>query len=135
MAAWSARAPLAAATSTAGLSKAALVPGQAYAAALSPTPDVAYPSSPEKAGDVASWGGLFYLRVETAGVYAVALGSAAWIDVLKDGAALRSVGHGHGPACSSVRKIVSFDLTPGDHVVQISGAGDAALTILVARKS
>ena len=62
-----------------------------------------------------------------ASTYAIALDQAAWLDVLpldpagNVGAALRSVGHGHGPACSTIRKIVRFDLAPGTYALQLSG--------------
>ncbi|NGM50568.1 homogentisate 1,2-dioxygenase [Caulobacter sp. 602-2] len=134
LAAWSAKVPLAAATSADGLSKAVLVPGKAYAAALAATPDVAYAVQPEKPGGTVSKGGLFSLKVETAGSYVIALGTGAWIDVLKDGAAQRSTAHGRGPACSTVRKMVTFDLPPGDYVIQISANAQAELPIMVARK-
>lgn len=134
LAAWPAKVPLAAALSAEGLSKAALVPGQAYTAALAPTPDVTYVVQPEKPGGTVSKGGLFSLKVETAGSYVIALGAGAWIDLLKDGQAQRSTAHGRGPACSTVRKMVTFDLTPGDYVVQISANAEASLPILVSRK-
>lgn len=134
LAAWSAKSPLAAATSVADLPKALLAPGQAYVAALSPTLEVAYAVQPEKPGGTVSKGGLFSLKVETAGSYVIALGTGAWIDVLKDGAAQRSTAHGRGPACSTVRKMVTFDLSPGDYVIQISANAQAELPIMVARK-
>ncbi|PVM87404.1 homogentisate 1,2-dioxygenase [Caulobacter endophyticus] len=134
LAAWGTKAPLAAATSVVSLPKAALAPGQAYTATLSPTPDVAYAVQPEKPGGTVSKGGLFSLKVETAGSYVIALGTGAWIDVLKDGAAQRSTAHGRGPACSTVRKMVTFDLTPGDYLIQISANAQAELPIMVARK-
>ncbi|MEH0197007.1 homogentisate 1,2-dioxygenase [Caulobacter sp. CCNWLY153] len=134
LAGWTAKSPLTAATSVADLPKAVLAPGLAYAAALSPTPEVAYAVQPEKPGGTVSKGGLFSLKVETAGSYVIALGTGAWIDVLKDGAAQRSIAHGRGPACSTVRKMVTFDLAPGDYLIQISANAQAELPIMVARK-
>lgn len=134
LAGWTAKAPLAAATAEAGLAKAALAPGQAYLATLAPTPSVTYPVQPEKPGGSVSHGGLFGVTVDAAGTYVIALGSGAWIDVLKDGAAVMSVSHGRGPACSTLRKMVAFDLTPGRYLVQISANGAAELPIMVARK-
>ncbi|AYV46964.1 homogentisate 1,2-dioxygenase [Caulobacter flavus] len=134
LAAWVKKAPLTAATSAAGLPDAMLTPGQAYAAALSPTPEIAYAVQPEKPGGTVSKGGLFSLKVEAAGSYVIALGTGAWIDVLKDGATQRSTAHGRGAACSTVRKMVTFDLAPGDYVIQISANAQAELPIMVARK-
>jgi hypothetical protein len=74
-------------------------------------------------------------KVETAGVYGVALDQGGWIDVLpgtEGGAALTSVKHGHGPECSSIRKIVRFQLTPGIYRLYISGLPGAKVkTMLV----
>ncbi|MDG2534780.1 hypothetical protein P6144_14045 [Sphingomonas sp. HITSZ_GF] len=63
-------------------------------------------------------------KVESAGVYGVALDQGGWIDVLsgvEGGAALTSVKHGHGPECSTIRKIVRFDLKPGVYRLYVSG--------------
>lgn len=134
LAGWADKATLPAAISAAGLSKAALVPGKAYAATLAPTPDVAYVTQPEKPGGTVSKGGLFSLTIDKPGAYVIALGTGAWIDVLKDGAGARSIAHGRGPACTTLRKMVTFDLTPGAYVVQISANAEATLPIMVAAK-
>ncbi|USQ96378.1 homogentisate 1,2-dioxygenase [Caulobacter sp. RL271] len=134
LAGWTDKVPLAAATSVAGLSKAALAPGRAYLATLAPTPEVAYATQPEKPGGTVSKGGLFSLTIDKPGAYVIALGTGAWIDVLKDGAAARSTAHGRGPACTTLRKMVTFDLMPGAYVVQISANAETSLPIMVAAK-
>lgn len=131
---WTAKVPLAAATGVEGLAKAALTPGQAYLATLPSTLAVTYGVQPEKPGGSVSHGGLFDLTVPTAGTYVIALGTAAWIDLLQDGAPVRSASHGRGPACSTLRKMVAFDLRPGRYVVQISANGPAELPIMVAAR-
>lgn len=110
-----------------------LTPGVAVAARLPSTRDVRYPVRPEKPGGSVSHGGLFAFTVATPGRYRVALGSAAWIDVLADGRPAPSVAHGHGPDCTGIRKMVDFDLVPGRHVLQIAGNGSAVLTLMVAK--
>jgi len=63
-------------------------------------------------------------RIESAGNYGVAIDQGGWIDVLpgtEGGTALESVKHGHGPDCSTIRKIVRFDLKPGVYRLYISG--------------
>lgn len=53
-------------------------------------------------------------KIEKAGRYGVALDQGGWIDVAPiNGKSLESVQHGHGPDCSTIRKIVRFDLQPG----------------------
>jgi hypothetical protein len=123
LAGWTDRAPAA--------QGATLVPGRAVDAALRPTAEVAYSVAPEKPGAPGTYGGVFPVRIETAGAYRVVLGGRAWIDLLEDGRPAASTGHGHGPGCTSAVKIVAFRLQPGDHVLQVSGAPGAALPVMV----
>lgn len=134
LAAWTAQTPLAAATSSAGLAKAALTPGKAVSANLAQTPDVHFVTQPEKPGGTVSHGGMFELRIDKPGTYVIGLGSGAWIDVLKDGKAQMSSAHSRGPDCSTLRKMVDFPLEPGRYVLQISANADAKLPILLARR-
>ncbi|THD58175.1 MAG: homogentisate 1,2-dioxygenase [Phenylobacterium sp.] len=131
---WTAQTPLAAAVSAASLSQAQLTPGKSVVARLSPTADVDFAVPPEKPADPASHSGLFDVKIEQPGTYVVGLGAGAWIDVLKDGKALSSIGHDHGPACSTLRKMVEFPLQPGRYLLQVSGAPDAKLSILVTKR-
>jgi len=134
LATWTAKKDLTAAKGVADLDTAVLTPGQAFVAALAPTPEVTYIVQPEKPGGTVSKGGLFAIDVPAAATYVIALGTGAWIDVLKGDAAQRSTGHGRGPACTTLRKMVTFDLQPGRYVVQISANAEASLPIMVAAK-
>lgn len=63
-------------------------------------------------------------RIETAGRYGIALDQRGWIDVVpgvSGGEALKSTQHGHGPDCSSIRKIVRYDLQPGVYRLYVTG--------------
>ena len=134
LAGWTAQTPLAAATSAATLGKATLTPGKAVTADLPQTPEVHYVTQPEKPGGTVSHGGMFGLKIDKAGTYVIALGSGAWIDVLKDGKPLASTAHARGPDCSTLRKMVDFPLEPGRYVLQVSANADAKLPILLARR-
>ena len=57
----------------------------------------------------------------------------AWVDVVRAGRALASSAHGHGPACTGIRKIVDFRLQPGRYVLQVSGGTSASVPVLIAR--
>ncbi|MEK9213173.1 homogentisate 1,2-dioxygenase [Sphingomonas sp. 2378] len=131
MASWAAPRSLDAGRTAAGA--AVLTPGAAVMARLSSTPDVRYVVRPEKPGGSVSHGGLFTFTVATPGRYRIALGSAAWIDVLADGKPATSVAHGHGPACTGIRKMVDFDLGAGRYVLQVAGNGTAALPLMVTK--
>ena len=73
------------------------------------------------------------LSITAPGRYQVSLSSDAWLDMLKDGAAQRSVAHAPGPKCSPIRKTVIFSLRPGSYVLQISANADPAVTVMVTR--
>jgi hypothetical protein len=130
-AAWAAKSDVNAAGAAADLPKAELVPGKAITAHLMPTRQVAYVVQPEKPGGSVSKGGMFEVKIDTAGVYRFASGSGAWLDVLKDGKILESVNHMGGPACTGIRKMVDFPLEPGRYVLQISANADDTLPFLV----
>ncbi|WP_294320753.1 homogentisate 1,2-dioxygenase [uncultured Sphingomonas sp.] len=103
----------------------------AVRATLLPITGVTYAVPPAKPGAATSHGGLFAFDVARAGRYRVALGSPAWIDVLRGTMPVASVTHGHGPSCSTIRKMVDFDLKPGRHLLQIAGSEPAAVTLMV----
>jgi hypothetical protein len=107
--------------------------GKGYEASLAKKADVTFIVEPEKPGGSVSYSGLFSFTVETAGDYTVALGSAAWIDVLEDGKALEPSSFGHGPACTTIRKMVVFAMKPGLHVLQVAGNGADTLKLMVAK--
>lgn len=71
------------------------------------------------------------ITVTAPGTYEFALGSAAWIDVAKDGVVLTSASHGHGPACSGIRKIVGFALQPGTYDVRLSRSDSDTVQVMV----
>lgn len=81
--------------------------------------------------------------IRAAGRYAVAVGGARsalrplWLDIVgRDGKPLTSVGHGHGPTCSGITKIVEFDLTPGRYTLIASElpSADQRVRVLLVRK-
>ena len=72
-----------------------------------------------RAGGAASVG----FQIGRSGTYAIVLDQSAWIDVVPDGAIkpLDSSAHRHGPQCSTIHKIVRFNLTPGSYRLYVSG--------------
>jgi hypothetical protein len=131
---WTGGAALASATGAADTAKAALTLGKGYEAALLKTPQISYPVRPEKPGGSVSNGGLFEFTIPAAGNYTVAQSTPAWIDVIEDGKALSPSTFGHGPECTSIRKMVVFPMKAGKHTLQISGNGAATMKIMVAKK-
>jgi hypothetical protein len=74
------------------------------------------------------------LVIVEVGTYGIAIDQGAWIDVARDGATLTSNGHGHGPACSSIRKIVDFQLRPGRYTITLSRTQAPSVRLLVIRR-
>lgn len=109
--------------------------GKGYEAKLAKKADVVFVVEPEMPGGSVSYSGLFSFTVETASDYTVALGAAAWIDVLEDGKALEPLKFGHGPACTTIRKMVTYPMNPGVHVLQVAGNGADKLKLMVAKTS
>ncbi len=129
---WTTTVPVTGATKAADQPEIAI--GKAYAASLQPTAQMEYSIPLGKTPKEGSFGGLFMLTIEKAGVYSIALDQAAWIDVVKDEQSVQSASHGHGPDCSTIRKFVDFQLIPGHYTIQISAADKQALTIEVVAK-
>lgn len=77
---------------------------------------------------------LIGFKVETAGRYGVALDQRGWIDVLpgaSGGETLKSAAHGHGPKCSTIRKIVRFDLQPGLYRLYLTGLDKPSARVML----
>ena len=133
LAGWQGRTAIASASNVAGAGAATIVPGKGADVALHPTPDVTYPVRPAHPGGSVSKGGIVAFRITDGGTYRVAIGSGAWIDVVREGQAVTSTAHSPGPPCSGIRKMVDFALTPGAYVLEIAGNGTSALPVLVTR--
>ena len=99
---------------------------------LSDSPVFPYP--PARPAQPGTRGATMALRIETAGRYLVAVDSAAWIDLISTGGeAARPAQFGHGPQCSGIRKLLRFDLAPGDYVLQFSNVAAPTLRLMVSR--
>lgn len=117
-----------------GMTADAIAVGKNIALALQPAGDVTFPVPLERKPAPGTFGGVYHVTVAAAGTYRVVLQNGAWIDLVRDGKALTSVGHMEGMPCSGIRKIVDFDLQPGTYTVQLSNAKTAQMRILIATK-
>jgi hypothetical protein len=108
--------------------------GQATGLMLDPADKVTFALKPDRPVKADSFGGVYQFTVATAGTYRIALAAGAWIDVVRDGKSLASVAHTEGPACSGIRKIVDFALTPGSYTLQFSSAMKAPMRVLIVPK-
>ncbi|MEG3150030.1 homogentisate 1,2-dioxygenase [Sphingomonas sp. ZT3P38] len=133
LAGWASPSPVVAATTAADLPRAIVTIGRRADLALSPSAKIVFAVAPGKAPAATTNSGMAGFTVAAAGTYRVALGTAAWITIAKDGAVLQSVAHKHGLGCAGVRKMVDFTLTPGAYVLQIEGAPATVAAVLIAR--
>ena len=107
--------------------------GHAYKVQYAPIATVQYPVALKKVVPN-SFGGLFMLTIDKTGIYTVALDGDGWIGMVKDGQELRSASHAHGPDCSTIHKLVDFQLDPGHYTLQISNtAKDSGVVEVVAK--
>jgi len=107
--------------------------GEAVRLSLRPDGEVAYLTLPQGEGEAASFGGMASFTVEQAGTYRVGLSEPVWVDAVQDGKPAETVRFGPGPACSGIRKAVSFALRPGPHVLEISGGTLPEVGVLLER--
>jgi hypothetical protein len=124
---------LASGRDAAGAGDARFAAGEAVRLSLHPDGEVAYRTLPQGAGEAASFGGMASVTIEQAGLYRVGLSEPVWVDVVRDGKPAETVRFGAGPACSGIRKAVSFVLQPGPHTVEISGGTIAKVGVIVER--
>lgn len=99
-----------------------LEPGVRSEMALVPAGSLKLAATPGKEAVTGMYVGVAWFDVVRAGKVRIALDQGAWIDLVKDGAVVSSIGHGHGPKCSGIRKIVDFKLAPGRYGIQIVNA-------------
>lgn len=116
------------------ITKGPIAIGQGTGLMLDPADKVTFAKAPDRPIKADSFGGVYQFNVATAGTYRVALAAGAWIDVVRDGKSLASVAHTEGPACSGIRKIVDFALTPGSYTLQFSSAMKAPMRVLIVPK-
>lgn len=108
--------------------------GEGHIVALRPGDGLRWRLTPERAPRAGSFGGVLALDVREAGTYRIALADGVWIDLVGPNGLVASTGHGHGPACSGIRKMVEFRLEPGAYAVQLSGAASNRTRMLVSRR-
>jgi hypothetical protein len=111
-----------------------LTPGRAARLTLRPVAEAGFIVPPGRAAAAGTYGGVVRFVVERPGTYRIALQRTGWIDVVGSGRAIASTAHGHGPACSSIRKIVDFDLAAGEYALQLSGLDQADAVAMVVGK-
>jgi hypothetical protein len=73
------------------------------------------------------------VTIRKAGSFGIAVDSNAWVDIYRGrGKALTMASESRGPACSTIRKIVRYNLSPGTYRVTVTNmtAGHAKLMLV-----
>lgn len=71
--------------------------------------------------------------VTEASLYQVGLGSPAWVYVVREGEAQPTVAFGHGPVCTGIRKVVSFQIEPGGDALEIPESERPEIHVIVGK--
>ncbi len=104
-----------------------------YAVTLVPSEKAGFVAPPERAPKAGTFGAVLKVpALPKAGPYDVTLSDEAWIDVVQNGAVVKSSDFSGQKACPGVRKSVRFDLAAGPATLQISNAAPATLQIAIA---
>jgi hypothetical protein len=99
---------------------------------LQPYPDSHLTMAPERAPkSPTSNAGMANAPAPAAGVYKISVSQAAWIDVVQDGAFVKSSGFSGVLDCPGIRKSVKFSLAAKPFTIEVSGVEAADLSLIV----
>ena len=90
------------------------------------------PSPPERApkdGTFAAFAN--FKTAPKAGIYTISLSAGAWVDVVQDGHDLKPKAFSGATDCDGIRKTMKYELSAAPFVLQISGARDSALSVVI----
>ncbi|MBA3896113.1 MAG: hypothetical protein H0X36_03030 [Sphingomonadaceae bacterium] len=110
----------------------ALKPGEAVRLTLALAKAVKLALKPAREPKAGSFEGLAAIDVSRAGKLSVALSSATYVDLIRDGKALKSAGHERLADCTGIHKTVTFDVTPGRYIIQLIGAPERTVEMMTA---
>ena len=106
---------------------------QAYAVTLVPDETAGFALPPERAPKPGAFGGVLKIpALPKAGIYEITLSDEAWVDVVQNGASVKSSDFSGQKNCPGVRKSVRFSLAAGAATVQISNAASASIQVAIA---
>jgi hypothetical protein len=105
----------------------ALKTGKAYTIALAPASTVRLEGPTRHIPKPRTWAGIAAVDVTIRGKLTIALSSATYVDLIRDGITLTSIDHARTEACPTMHKTVTFDVVPGRYVVQLTDAPDRSV--------
>ena len=110
---------------------ASLAVGEAADMTLVPVDTVSFTVPPQRAPANGTFGATADVVVPPEGELQVTLSGEAWIDVVQDDRATKSVGYSAVKTCAGIRKSIRFKLSAGTATIQLSGAKDQSIKVAV----
>jgi hypothetical protein len=108
------------------------VPATGVTLALVAPADAKLPTPPERAPKDGTFAGFTkFTSAPKAGSYTISLSTGAWIDVVQDGHFLKPTAFSGATDCDGIRKTVKIDLSATPFVLQISGARENSISLVV----
>jgi hypothetical protein len=108
------------------------LPATGMTIALVAPADAKLPTPPERAPKDGTFAGFAkFPAVPKAGSYTVSLSNGAWLDLVQDGHFLKPTAFSGATDCDGIRKTVKFDLAAAPFVLQISGARENSLSVVI----
>ncbi len=105
---------------------------QTFTLDLKPPAEAKLPSPPERAPKADTFAGFTTVKnIPANGVYSISLSAPAWIDVLQNGSFLKPKAFSGATGCDGIRKTVKFDFVANPTIIQISGATEPAIKIVI----
>ena len=113
-------------------SELAAPPATGVTLALVTPADAKLPTPPERAPKDGTFAGFTkFTSAPKAGSYTISLSAGAWIDVVQDGHFLKPTAFSGATDCDGIRKTVKIDLSASPFVLQISGARENSISLVV----
>lgn len=109
--------------------KFALATGTSTIIELRAAKDVKFAVESKRTAKPNASAGLAALEVSKAGPLEVILSNATYVDLVRDGAILKSTSHSDLKACPGFRKSVLFDVVPGRYIVQLTDAPERTVKL------
>lgn len=106
--------------------------GKAASVVLAAQAGVEFVAAPGRVTlDEGGYAGIVAVMVPKDGRYRVSLTNGSWIDVIAGKTVLESAAFAGRAECRPLRKLVEYELEAGRHLMQISGATDETIGVVV----
>ncbi|WBU31272.1 hypothetical protein OOZ54_07190 [Rhodopseudomonas palustris] len=105
---------------------------RAIVLSLKPAAEATLPKAPERSSAPERFAGFVRIKqVDKAGTYTVALPSPAWIDAVQAGHTLKPSGFSGATDCTGIRKMVRYELSAGELLLQVSGVSTETIALAI----